>query len=113
LGRHGRGDARRHRTHRVVHGGLDKDAFVNDEKTVFAVCYAFVRLGQAVAQMPSAVTGAHPDVEWGDIRHFRNFMIHVYLSVDPARLYETAKGDLPALAAKLRAVLRGGSKGEM
>jgi len=83
-------------------GSLDRDRFINDEKAVFAVCYAFVRLGEAVQHIPTDVTSAHPEIEWGDIRHFRNFMIHVYLAVDPARLFDTAKTDLPPLAAKLR-----------
>ncbi|MEX2218439.1 MAG: HepT-like ribonuclease domain-containing protein [Phycisphaerales bacterium] len=84
---------------------LEPAAFKNDEKTVFAVCYAFVRLGEAIFHLPAPVMEAHPEVEWGEIRHFRNFMVHVYPSVDPSHLYETAKRDLGPLAAKLRAVL--------
>lgn len=89
-------------------GGATREAFAMDEKAVFAVCYGFVRLGEAASQIPEDVRRAHPEVEWGDIRHFRNFMIHVYLSVDPGRLYDTAKTDLPLLAAKLREILVGG-----
>ena len=89
-------------------GGMTRDAFGADEKAVFAVCYGFVRLGEAVPHIPDHVRDAHPEVEWIDIRKFRNFMIHVYLAVDPGRLYDTAKADLPLLAAKLRAILVGG-----
>lgn len=86
-------------------GTLDREAFCRDEKTVFAVCYAFVRLGEAVGHIPSEVAAANPAIEWRNIRHFRNFMIHVYLAVDPGRLYDTAGTDLPALAAKLRTMI--------
>lgn len=86
-------------------GTLDRDAFINDQKSVFAVCYAFVRLGQAVEHIPDEAVDAHPEIEWRSIRHFRNFMVHVYLMVDPARLFDTAKTDLPPLAAKLKALL--------
>lgn len=55
--------------------------------------------------IPEDVMEAHPEIEWGDIRHFRNFMIHVYDRVDPRRLHETATQDLPPLLAKLRAML--------
>ncbi|MGH7132784.1 MAG: HepT-like ribonuclease domain-containing protein [Phycisphaerales bacterium] len=87
-------------------GPLTRDQFPADEKAVFAVCYAFVRLGQAVTNIPSDVIATNPQIEWGDIRHFRNFMVHVYLAVDPLRLFDTAVTDLPALRMKLEALLR-------
>ncbi|MCL4741496.1 MAG: DUF86 domain-containing protein [Phycisphaerales bacterium] len=86
-------------------GDLDRDSFRADEQVVFAVCYAFVRLGEAVSHVPESVRDANPRVEWGEIRHFRNFMIHVYPAVDPGRLYDTAHADLPPLIEKLRGLL--------
>lgn len=85
--------------------GMDRAAFARDERTVFAVAYAFVRLGEAVGSVPDDVKAAHPTVPWGDIRHFRNFMIHVYHAVDPIRLYDTALADLPGLADLLAQVI--------
>lgn len=85
--------------------GHTRESFVSDEKTVFAICYAFVRLGEAVPHVPDDIRAAHPEIEWRDVRQFRNFMIHVYLAVDPARLYDTAVHDLPRLEEQLRAVL--------
>ena len=90
---------------RAFIGSMNRDTFAGDEKTVFAVCYAFVRLGEAVAHIPSEVIEAHPEIEWREVRHFRNFMIHVYIAVDPVRLYDTARADLPLLAPKLRAII--------
>lgn len=86
-------------------GGRSREEFMADERAVFAVCYAFVRLGQSVINIPEAVRAAHPQVEWGDIRHFRNFMVHVYLSVNPGRLHDTAETNLPTLRNKLVAML--------
>ncbi len=85
-------------------GDLDRDGFVRDEKTVFAVSYAFVRLGEAAMHIPEHVKAANADVPWRSVRHFRNFMTHVYLAVDPARLYDTAKVDLPKLLAQLNEI---------
>jgi uncharacterized protein with HEPN domain len=28
-------------------------------------------------------SAAHPEVPWKDARHFRNFMIHLCMAVDP------------------------------
>lgn len=86
-------------------GGMDRRTFARDERTVFAVAYAFVRLGEAAGSVPEEVKSAHPAVPWGDIRHFRNFMIHVYHAVDPVRLHDTAMTDLPGLADLLTRVL--------
>ena len=84
---------------------LDRESFRRSEQVVFAVCYAFVRLGEAVVHVPESVTAAHPEIEWSDIRHSRSFMVHVYPSVDPGRLYDTAKADLPPPLVKLRSLL--------
>ena len=78
---------------------------MKDEKTVFAVCYAFVRLGEAAGRIPENFQKSHPEIEWREIRHFRSFMIHVYMAVDPLRVLETAKTDLPTLRARLGIIL--------
>lgn len=86
-------------------GDKTREDFVADEQAVFAVCYSFVRVGEAVHHVPEEVIAAHPEIEWRDIRHFRNFMIHVYHAVDPARLHDTATVSLPQLRPKLAALL--------
>lgn len=86
-------------------GGRDRENFSKDEKSVFAVSYAFVRLGEAVGHIPKSVVEDHPEIEWGDVRHFRNFMIHVYDRVDPARLHDTAMQELAELRRKLQELI--------
>lgn len=92
------------RIHRFI-AEMDRDTFIANEQVVYAVCYAFVRLGEAVGYIPDEIREAHPEIEWRQIRQFRNFMIHVYEQVDPAHLYDTAKTDLPALEQKLQSLL--------
>jgi uncharacterized protein with HEPN domain len=86
-------------------GDMSKDDFVRDERTVFAVCYAFVRIGQAVLQLPESFRDRYPNVPWKEARHFRNFMVHVYMAVDPARLHDTAVSDLGRMRAALSGIL--------
>ena len=85
--------------------GRTRDEFKADEESVFAVSYAFVRLGEAVVHVPVALRESHPEIEWGDIRQFRNFVTHVYVAVDAGRLHDTAVQFLPDLRAKLARVL--------
>ncbi len=87
-------------------GAMDREAFARDAKTTFAVSYAFVRLGEGAGHVPEEVKKANPQVEWKKVRHYRNFMIHVYQAVDPGRVFDTAADDLDALEAGLRALLK-------
>jgi uncharacterized protein with HEPN domain len=91
-------------------GAMDRDAFIRDDKTTFAVSYAFVRLGEGAGHVPEDVKKANPQVEWKQVRHSRNFMIHVYQAVDPGRVYDTAKDDLDRLESGLSELLRRESK---
>ena len=43
-------------------GSLDTEAFSRDQKCVFAVCYAYVRLGEAVGKLPESLKRLHPDL---------------------------------------------------
>jgi uncharacterized protein with HEPN domain len=87
-------------------GALDRDSFIKDDKTAFAVSYAFVRLGEGAGHVPEDIRIANPQVEWTSVRHYRNFLIHVYQAVDPSRVWETARDDLDPLEAGLRELLK-------
>jgi len=86
-------------------GAMSRDEFLVDLKTIYAVSAAFIRIGGAAGALSAEVRAAHPEVEWRDIRHFRNFLIHVYDKVDAAHLWEAAAGDLSPLREKLVALL--------
>jgi uncharacterized protein with HEPN domain len=81
------------------------EEFLADEQACFAVSYAYIRIGEAIASVPQEVLDAHSEIEWRKIRHFRNFMVHVYHAVDPAHLYRTARDNLPELRINLERVL--------
>src|SRR5579862_9578002 len=91
---------------RAFIGTLDRDGFIRDDKTAFAVSYAFVRLGEGAGHVPEDVKKANPQVAWKNVRHYRNFMIHVYQAVDPGLVFDTAKADLDPLEAGLRELVR-------
>lgn len=87
-------------------GGLSLDEFIRDERAIFAVSYAFVRLGEAARHIPQDVVDANPSIEWREIRQFRNFMVHVYQAVDPARLHDTALTSLSLLRTRFRHLMK-------
>lgn len=60
----------------------------------------FVRIGEAVVNLPEELIEAHPEIEWRDVRRFPQLPRACACRVDPARLYDTAKQYLPELRQK-------------
>ena len=47
--------------------------------------------------MPEKIKQNHPDVEWQDIKDFRNLLIHEYFGVDLEIIWLIIQQDLPHL----------------
>ena len=58
-------------------------------------------IGEAVAQLPQAVTDADPEIEWPAIRGMRNILVHQYFGVDPAIVRDVITNHLGPLAVAL------------
>ena len=87
--------------------GMTFDQFVNDARTMDAVVRNLMTMGESIRWIPEPILDAHPDVPWRTLRGMRNVVVHEYFGVDPVILWETVRGDLPPLEAKLEAVLAG------
>ena len=44
---------------------------------------------------------SHPEVDWKSIVGFRNVLVHDYLGISAARVWEIVERDVPDLQAKL------------
>ena len=55
---------------------LTLEEFCNDRKTFSAVIREFEVIGEAVGKIPDELKQLRPDVEWQDIKDFRNLLIH-------------------------------------
>ena len=86
-------------------GDMDKEVFLADTRTVYAVRAAFITLGEAAGHIPDGIRKSRPEIPWREMRHFRNFMVHVYPQVDPGHLHRTVVENLPALRDQLKALL--------
>ena len=58
------------------------DEFRKDRKTYSAVIREFEIIGEAVGKLPDELKQRRSDVEWQDIKDFRNLLIHEYFGVD-------------------------------
>jgi len=71
--------------------------FAQDRKTYSAVIREFQIIGEAVGRLPDELKQRRPDVEWQDIRDFRNLLTHEYFGVDLEIVWKIIQDDLPRL----------------
>jgi uncharacterized protein with HEPN domain len=81
------------------------EEFCNDRKTYSAVIREFEVIGEAVGNIPDEVKQGHSDVEWQDIKDFRNLLIHEYFGVDLEIVWKSIQEDLPILMEAVREIL--------
>jgi uncharacterized protein with HEPN domain len=85
--------------------GLDVQSFEKDARTVAAVLYKLIIIGEAANQVPEAVRSQHPEVDWQHLRETRNIVTHVYFGVDAPRIWRIAKHRLPPIRSQLQRLL--------
>ena len=94
---------------RLIQGylqGMDRAAFEADSRTRDAVERCLERLSEAATKLGSQADELAPGLPWPAVRAFGNVLRHAYDQVDPARIWEIATGDLPAMAVAAEAALR-------
>lgn len=85
--------------------GMDFDSFSTDARTLKAVEFNLIVIGEAANQIPAGVEESHPQIPWPVMRAMRNRLVHVYFSVDERLLWDTVQNDLPGLFSALRSLL--------
>ncbi len=86
-------------------GDLTYQAFLADEKTIFAVVRALEVIGEAARRIPPEVRDQHPDVPWRAMTGMRDKLIHDYVTVKPEIVWRTVKEDLPTLTPAINRML--------
>jgi uncharacterized protein with HEPN domain len=77
--------------------------FLEDQKTQYAVIRAYEVIGEIVKRLPVDLLAAHSDVDWQQLKGFRDFLIHNYHRVTPARIWDAVE-DLPNLKSTVKAM---------
>jgi uncharacterized protein with HEPN domain len=85
--------------------GMSYEAFVADDKTVFAVVRALEIVGEATKRIPQSVRDRYPEVPWRSMAGIRDKLIHDYVSVNLEVVWKTVTEDLPALLPMIQRVL--------
>jgi uncharacterized protein with HEPN domain len=84
---------------------LTYEQFVEDEKTVFAVIRALEIIGEAIKNIPIAVSKEYPDVPWRDMAGMRDILIHDYFGVEMETVWLTVTEKIPEVKPLIQKIL--------
>ncbi len=76
---------------------MNIDEFSNDRKTYSAVIREFEIIGEATKHFSDELIDKYDEIQWRDIKDFRNILIHEYFGVDFEIVWNTIIQDLPKL----------------
>jgi uncharacterized protein with HEPN domain len=85
--------------------GMNFESFTADEKTVNAVTYNFLVIGEAVKLLPDTLTRAYPEIPWRQIAGMRDKLTHAYFSVDYELVWKTVTIVLPRFRSLIEKIL--------
>jgi len=88
--------------------GLSFEDFCDDRKTYSAVIREFEIIGEAVGKLPESLRKRRLDVEWRDIKDFRNLLSHEYFGIDLEIVWNVIEDDLPALMDAVKEIAKTG-----
>ena len=83
----------------------DVRLYCDDRKTYSAIIREFEIIGEAVGKLPQSFRERRLDVEWQDIKDFRNLLIHEYFGVDLEIVWRVIEDDLPILLDAIGALV--------
>jgi len=85
--------------------GSSLDEFEEDDRTIQAVAYNLLIIGEAASAIPESVQRRYPEIPWAKMRGMRNLLAHEYHDVDPAIVWQTVQSNLPQLVPALQGML--------
>lgn len=86
--------------------GLSFLMFQNDDKTVDAVIRNFEIIGEAAHRIPEEIKDKYNTVNWHRIRGFRNRIVHDYMGVDLAIVWEIIQNNLSDLQEQIDEIIQ-------
>jgi uncharacterized protein with HEPN domain len=86
-------------------GGLSLEAFIDDERTVYAVTRCLEIVSEASRRLPDSLKKRHPNVPWERVAGAGNVYRHDYEDVLPTILWTTIREHLSELEHAVQAEL--------
>jgi uncharacterized protein with HEPN domain len=69
--------------------GMDKQAFLSDRKSQFAVIRCFEIIGEAAKHLSDEFQRQYQGIPWSKMARMRDLLIHAYGRVNPDEVWDT------------------------
>ncbi len=84
------------------------DAFLADPRTIRAVAFELITIGEAARAIPLEIQERFPEIPWGKMQGIRNVLVHEYFRLDEEILWQAAQEDIPTLITALEKIIETG-----
>jgi uncharacterized protein with HEPN domain len=81
-----------------------REAFLSDTLIQDAVLRNLQILAESAQRISPEVKDQHPQVDWRAISGFRNVLVHDYLGLDLARVWQIVSVDVPVLKRQVASI---------
>ena len=79
---------------------MSVDSFLADPKSIRAVAFEFVTMGEARA-ISDDIRKQYPQIPWDKMQGLRNILVHEYFRLDEEILWQSSIEDIPELIREL------------
>lgn len=81
--------------------GMDFDGFAKDQRTIRAVLYDLVILGEAAKSVSEATRARFPGIPWRQVTGMKDIAAHQYHGIMVDLVWDTASTRVPAVRREL------------
>lgn len=85
--------------------GMDRETFLEDEKTKSAVTLQLLILGEASKAIPIDVKSLAPNLGWKGMAGMRDRLVHAYFNVDYDLVWDTVEYKVPQVEEGLEKLI--------
>ena len=83
--------------------GLTFEQFVSEEKTYLSVVKLIENVGEASKRLSPETKSSYSQVDWGKAAKMRDRLVHHYMDIDLAIVFDVATNEIPKLLTSLTA----------
>jgi uncharacterized protein with HEPN domain len=85
---------------------VGRNVFMRESHWQDAVIRQLEVIGEATKRLSPELRSDHPDIPWRRIAGMRDVLIHDYMGVDLAAVWEVTQRELPGLKGRVENILR-------
>lgn len=78
---------------------------LNDQLNFNASLNLFANIGENIGKVSDELKQKYPDIDWKQIRGFRNRVVHDYVNIDTFMVFDIIKNDLKQLKDELTKII--------